>query len=93
MTLLTALRMPPTGLLDSAAAIVTISVPRYVVVVVSIAAKMPPTPPPKNPWSVRPCTPETSLVGRMPRIASTPSAMNPMMMTTLTSANQNSNSP
>jgi hypothetical protein len=47
-----------------------------------------------NPPSDHRCdTPLTSLPGSRPRIASTPSAMNPMIATTLMSANQNSNSP
>ncbi len=93
MTLLTALRMPSTGFFDSAAAIVTISVPMNVNIVVSMAARTPLQPSAKKPWSVNPCSPEACEPGRMPRIASTPRTMNPTMAMTLMSANQNSNSP
>ena len=82
------------GFSDSAAAIVTISVPMKLNIVVSTAATTAPMPfGRKPPWSNSRDAPLTSLPGSRPSTASTPMAMNAMIATTLSSANQNSNSP
>ncbi|MNQ96119.1 hypothetical protein D3C85_1117100 [compost metagenome] len=82
------------GLSDSAAAMVTISVPRKVNMVVSIAPSTAPKPlGMKPPWANRLDTPLVWLPGIRPMMAAAAMARKAMMATTLTSANQNSNSP
>ncbi|MNJ56402.1 hypothetical protein D3C77_519450 [compost metagenome] len=82
------------GSLDSAAAMVTISVPMNENMVVSIAASTAPIPLGIKPWvSNRRLTPLTWLFGSRPKMAATPRIMKPMIATTLSNANQNSNSP
>ena len=78
---------------DSAAAIVTISVPMKVNIVVSIAAITPLQPFGMKPSDVRWETPDVCEPGNRPKIANRPTPMNATIATTFTSANQNSNSP
>ncbi|MNG41518.1 hypothetical protein D3C84_1307430 [compost metagenome] len=62
--------------------------------VVRIAPNTAPIPFGRKPWVSNRCeTPLTWLVGSTPKIAITPRPMKPMIATTLTRANQNSNSP
>ena len=97
MTEFTARRTPFWGSGDSAAAMVTISVPMKLNIVSRIPARTAENPlgrnPPASPVRENPGVPLTSLPGRTPKIASRPTTMNPTMATTLTPANQNSNSP
>ena len=86
--------MPCSGSGDSAAAMVTISVPMKVNIVVSIAAITAPKPlGMKPPLLVRWVSPEVFAPGSTPKMASRPTAMKATIATTLTRANQNSNSP
>ncbi|MNL12520.1 hypothetical protein D3C87_1333900 [compost metagenome] len=83
------------GFCDSAAAIVTISVPMKLNTVVSIApttAVMPLGMKPPNSW-LNCTTPLTVVSGNPPARASAPSAIKPNTAMTLSMANQNSNSP
>ena len=80
--------------MDSAAAMVTISVPMNENMVVNMAARTAPMPLGIKPTvSTRCDTPLTWLLGKKPKMANTPKIMKPMIASTLTSANQNSNSP
>ncbi|MCY1451483.1 hypothetical protein D9M71_683530 [compost metagenome] len=83
------------GSFDSAAAIVTASVPTKLNMVVSSAPMIASQPlGMKPPNSVtRRLTPLTSRPGRTPAMAQAPKAMKETIATTLTMANQNSNSP
>ncbi|MNL45943.1 hypothetical protein D3C87_1686230 [compost metagenome] len=82
------------GFFDSAAAMVTISVPMKENMVVRMAPNTAPMPFGRKPWvSNRWETPLTWLPGRKPKIAMRPRTMKPMMANTLIRANQNSNSP
>lgn len=83
------------GLDDSAAAIETISTPKNENAVIKMADKMPPIP-----CGIKPAllyklaTPLTFFAkGQIPEIAKIPIIMKPIMATTLTKENQNSNSP
>lgn len=88
------MRIPASGSVDSAAAIVTISVPMNVNIVMSIADRTAPKPlGMKPPFSYRREMPETSEPGRTPKIASNPMPMKMTIAITLMMANQNSNSP
>ena len=91
--------IPRAGSPDSAAAIVTISVPMKLNIVTSTAATTAPGPfgrnPPSDTSRDSPDTDESSPTkpGSRPSTASTPTTMNAMIATTLRRANQNSNSP
>ena len=94
ITEFTARVMPFSGSGDSAAAMVTISVPMKENIVTSMAEMIAVYPFGRKPsGSQRWLTPLVSEPGNKPRIATTPIAMNAMMATTLIKANQNSNSP
>ena len=82
------------GSFDSAAAMVTISVPRKVNMLVSMAPITAPKPlGMKPPLSNSRDTPLTPLPGIKPKMAAAPSARKATMAITLIRANQNSNSP
>ncbi len=73
---------------------VTISVPMNENMVVSMAASTAPRPLGMKPWvSNRWLAPLTWLPGTRPNMAMQPTTMKPMIASTLSSANQNSNSP
>ena len=94
MTEFTALLMPVVGSGDSAAAMVTISVPMNENIVTSMPAMTAP-----NPLGMKPSgchsesMPLTLESGMRPKIAAAPMPMNATIATTLIRANQNSNSP
>ena len=93
MTDFTAAAMERFGSSDSAAAMVTISMPPNANATASRPAAMPETPLGRKPDSAMFCVPTNVVPGSRPKNSSTPITMNPMITATLMNANQNSNSP
>jgi len=92
-TELVALTTALAGSLDSAAAIVAISVPTIEKITTTMLEKIAPTPNGKNPPLAVRLLKSTPLFGQSPIANNVPSPRNAMMAKTLIPANQNSNSP